>query len=69
MDIDLMEIIAECVRHTLEIEGLDPNDDEHVDMVLDKLYDNPNFINSIKHCFKFKCSFSEKNSALFGNKD
>lgn len=57
MDIDLMEIIAECVRYTLEIEGLDPNDDEHVEKILDKLYCNQNFINSIKHCFEFKNSF------------
>lgn len=69
MNIDLMEIIAECVRYTLEAEGVDPNNDEHVDMVLDKLYSNQNFINSIKHCFEFKCSFTEKNSALFGNND
>lgn len=59
MDIDLMEIIAECVRYTLEIEGLDPNDDEHLDMVLDKLYGNQNFMNSIKHCFSFKQSFKD----------
>ena len=57
MNIDLMEIIAECVRYTLEAEGLDPNDDEHVDKILDKLYSNQNFINSIKHCFEFNYSF------------
>ena len=57
MNIDLMEIIAECVRYTLEAEGVDPNDDEHVDMVLDKLYSNQNFINSIKYCFEFNYSF------------
>lgn len=57
MNIDLMEIIAECVRYTLEAEGADPNDDEHVDMVLDKLYGNQNFINSIKHCFEFNYEF------------
>ena len=60
MNIDLMEIIAECVRYTLEAEGLDPNDDEHVDMVLDRLYGNPNFVNSIKHCFKFNHSFMDQ---------
>lgn len=69
MNIDLMEIIAECVRYTLEIEGLDPNDDEHVDMILEKLYNNKNFLRSIKHCFEFKCFFRENNSALFGNND
>ena len=53
-----MEIIAECVRYTLE--GVDPNDDEHVDMVLDKLYSNQNFMNSIKHCFEFKHSFMDQ---------
>ena len=60
MNIDLMEIIAECVRYTLEAEGVDPTDDEHVDMVLDKLYSNQNFMNSIKHCFEFKHSFMDQ---------
>lgn len=58
MHIDFTEILVETVRQVLKIEGKDPDNDEYVELVLNKLFSDPDYADCVARCITMKDSFT-----------